>query len=406
MDERHISSQTGSAMSCAICALLQRRLAPAQSARELLALFRQDASLLSVHCARVNAHVAAWARGRHAIDTKMPFHLMLDGDALVSFAGKLRKACEDRVWAPAELQLEAQQHEFPLFLCDGSHRDLLSTVNGRPQVVAKAQSPFSKQMLLDALAQRNEDNEDRQRRNRAILWRDYLDATDDWYVPVGPMHTSAVEPRPHVVVACEGQWHYFPTSWVDGHARLKLIPEPPRRGAKVVPPPLAVRVPPDADVKLAHMRRSADTFESRLGPQAELRRLCARLAMYARTRRGAEWQSAYAAAHALVTQTATSLNRRLYGEPVPAPKPKPKAKPRAPKTPPPPPKTPPSSPKTQPEPLKAADETTKVEPESPPPPPADVPPPVVCRLCTVWDLPQLGDIPASGAFSLFATVNF
>jgi hypothetical protein len=389
-------------MSCVVCVLLQRRLAPAQSARELLALFRQNAALLSVHCARVNAHLVAWARGRHAIDTKMSFNLMLDGDALVSFAGKFRKACEDRVWAPAELQLEAQQHEFPLFLCDGSYRDLLATVNGRSQVVAKAQTPFSKQMLLDALAQRNEDNEDKQRRNRAILWRDYLNATDDWHVPVGPMHTSAVEPRPHVVVACEGQWHYFPTSWVDGHARLKLIPEPPRRNTKVAPPPApAVRVPPDADVKLAHMRRSADTFESRLGPQAELRRLCSQLAAHARSRRGAEWQSTYAAAHALVTQTATSLNRRLYGEPAPAPKPKPKvkAKPK-----PPTPKAPPSPLETPPAVMKVVEQVLKVEPE--PLPPAEPVPSVVCRMCTVWDLPQLGDIPASGAFSLFAAMKF
>lgn len=389
MEERHISSQTGSAMSCVVCVLLQRRLAPAQSARELLALFRQNAALLSVHCARVNAHLVAWARGRHAIDTKMSFNLMLDGDALVSFAGKFRKACEDRVWAPAELQLEAQQHEFPLFLCDGSYRDLLATVNGRAQVVAKAQTPFSKQMLLDALAQRNEDNEDKQRRNRAILWRDHLNATDDWHVPVGPMHTSAVEPRPHVVVACEGQWHYFPTSWVDGRARLKLIPEPPRKTTKAPPLPPAVRVPPDAEQKLVHLRRSADTFETRLGPQVELRRLCAELTAHKRARRGAGWQAAYAAAHALVTQTATNLNRRLYGEPAPAPKPRPKPKAR-PATPPSPPRTPPEVPKP---------ETPKAE--APPPPQ-----PVVSRLCTVWNMPQLGDIPATGAFSLFATMNF
>jgi hypothetical protein len=216
------------------------------------------------------------------------------------------------------------------------------------------------------------------------------------------MHTSAVEPRPHVVVACEGQWHYFPTSWVDGHARLKLIPEPPRRNTKVAPPPApAVRVPPDADVKLAHMRRSADTFESRLGPQAELRRLCSQLAAHARSRRGAEWQSTYAAAHALVTQTATSLNRRLYGEPAPAPKPKPKvkAKPK-----PPTPKAPPSPLETPPAVMKVVEQVLKVEPE--PLPPAEPVPSVVCRMCTVWDLPQLGDIPASGAFSLFAAMKF
>mgnify|MGYP000151947001 CR=1 FL=1 len=403
MEERHISSQTGSAMSCVICALLQRRLAPAQSARELLALFRQDAALLSAHCARVNLHIGAWARGRHAIDMKVPFNLAVEGDALVSFAGKLRKLCEDRLWVPAELQLEAQQHEFPLFLCDGTHRDLLAFANGHPQiVVAKTQSPFTKQMLLDALAQRNEDHEDKQRRNRAIAWRDYLDAADDWYVPVGPMHTSAVEPRPHVVVACEGQWHYFPTSWVDGHARLKLIPEPPRKSTKAAPPPPpTVRLPPDADVMLAHLRRSADTFESRLGPQPELRRLCTELAAHKRMRRGAEWQTTYATARALVTQTATNLNRRLYGEPTLAPKPKPKAKPK-PRAP----KAAPSPPKTPPEVLKVAEDVLKAEPEPLPMPSAEPLLPAVCRLCTVWDLPQLGDIPASGAFSLFAAMKF
>lgn len=375
-------------MTCVICELLQRRLAPAQSARELFALFRQDAALLSVHCVRVNAHLVAWARGRHAIDTKMSFNLMFDDGKLFSFAGKHRKACEDRVWAPAELQLEAQQHEFPLFFCDGSYRDVLATVNGHAQIVVRTQSPFSKQMMIAVLEQRNKDHEDTQRRNRAFLWRDYLHGTDDWYVPVGPMHTSAVEPQPHLVVACGGQWHYFPTSWVDGKARLKHIPELPRKSTKAAPPPPpTVRLPPDADVMLAHLRRSADTFESRLGPQPELRRLCTELAAHKRMRRGAEWQAAYATARVLVTQTANELVRRRDGTAAPAPKSKPKAKPKTP-PPPPPPKP----------------ETPKAKPEAPSPPQSVLP--VVCRMCSVWDLPQLGDIPASGAFSLFATMKF
>jgi hypothetical protein len=103
----------------------------------------------------------------------------------------------------------------------------------------------------------------------------------------------------------------------------------------------------------------------------------------------------------LVTQTATNLNRRLYGELTLAPKPKPKAKPkpRAPKAAPSPPKTPPQV-------MKAVEEVLKVESEPLPLPPAEPVLPTVCRLCTVWDLPQLGDIPASGAFSLFAAMKF